>query len=98
MKLKVIVFKGAERWVAQCLDFDIAAQARSIDDLPLALSRAILAEIETARQRGESAFHRLPAPPRKYLEMSGPPLRSEAWLRCLPRFVEDFEGLRVLGS
>ncbi len=90
-ELRAVVFKGRESWVVQCLEFDIAAQAPSLEALPVRLARALLAEIEFSQQRGEEPFSRLPRAPEKYWDMVPGATEEdrEAWRPFLPGFVDN---------
>jgi hypothetical protein len=41
IKLRVLFLKENDSWVAQCLDYDIAAQAKTIEALKLAFNKTI---------------------------------------------------------
>jgi hypothetical protein len=69
LELRVVVFRGNTKWVAQCLERDIAAQADSLAELPTRLGRALTAEIAFSQERGEPAFEMLPEAPRRYWAM-----------------------------
>jgi len=45
-QIRVLVRKEGDFWVAQCLEFDIGAQARDPNDLP----RRLIAALEAQRQ------------------------------------------------
>jgi hypothetical protein len=89
--LRAVVFKGRESWVVQCLEYDIAAQAPSLEALPVRLARALLAEIEFSQQRGEVPFSTLPRAPEKYWDMVPGATEEDrdAWRPFLPGFVDD---------
>ena len=69
VELRVVVFRGFTKWVAQCLERDIAAQADSLGELPTRLAHALLAEIKFSEERGEPAFKLLPPAPTRYFAM-----------------------------
>ena len=90
-ELRAVVFKGRESWVVQCLEFDIAAQAPTLETLPVHLARALLAEIEHSQRRGEVPFTRLPRAPKKYWDMVPGATEEDrdAWRTFLPSFVDN---------
>jgi hypothetical protein len=71
MKISVLVFKektqdGTDWWVAQCLEYDLATQARSLDDLSYEIQRLMFAHIVAAEAEGLTPFECLPPAPRWY--------------------------------
>ena len=75
MRLDVLVTKEADWWVAQCLQYDVAAQAKTLADLRCAFERALLAHVIVSLEKKVEPFDSLPSAPRKYWE---------AWERALP--------------
>ena len=69
LEFRVVVFRGFTKWVAQCLERDIAAQADTLSELPAKLARALAAEIQFSEERGEPAFELLPSAPVRYFAM-----------------------------
>lgn len=68
-EMRVVIFKGLSKWVAQCLESDIAAQADRLEDLPAKLLKALEAEVEFSKRKGKEAFRRLPQAPDRYFSM-----------------------------
>lgn len=63
-QLRVVVFKDGDLWVAQCLEYDIGAQAPDLDSLRNRLNMAIQVDLETSlEKRGEPFAGIEPAPP-----------------------------------
>lgn len=63
--LRVIVFQDNGLWVAQCLEYDIGAQANDVDTLMSRLEVAIKSEFkESIEQNGKPFAGIDPAPPR----------------------------------
>jgi hypothetical protein len=54
---------GESRWIAQCLEVDIASQGRTIPDAMYELSRMIAARILTGDELGIDPFAGVPAAP-----------------------------------
>jgi predicted RNase H-like HicB family nuclease len=75
MRLDVLVTKEADWWVAQCLQYDLAAQAKTIADLRYAFERALAAHVVVSLEKKVEPFDSLPSAPRKYWD---------AWERALP--------------
>ncbi len=81
--IRVVVFQDDGVWVAQCLEYDIGAQAGDIDTLNERLNVALKAELKESIERGKEPFAGIdPAPQRfhtmwehrsRYVEMTPPP-------------------------
>jgi hypothetical protein len=54
--IRVIVAREGDFWVAQCLEYDIGAQARDLDELRRRLQMAIQAEHDESMKRYGRAF------------------------------------------
>ncbi len=54
------------RWSAQCLEYDVAVQADSIEGLRDALQDALLAYVAANRSEGREDFAGLPEAPEKF--------------------------------
>ena len=66
--IRVVVFKDAELWVAQCLEYDIGAQAENIDELNLRIEVVLDAEMKESLERHGKPFAGIdPAPERFHL-------------------------------
>ncbi len=48
--VRVVFYKDANTWVAQCIEYDIAAFAETLKDLPRAIERAIAANSRRSAQ------------------------------------------------
>lgn len=65
MAIRVVVFKDDGQWVAQCLEFDIGAQADNIDLLNDRLKVVLMAEFKESMERHSQPFAGIdPAPER----------------------------------
>lgn len=64
-KIRVLVFRDPELdiWVAQGLEHDICAQAKTIEEVHAAFERAILADAAVAIERGEEPLAAIPKAP-----------------------------------
>jgi hypothetical protein len=66
--IRVLLLKEGDHWVAQCLEFDIGAQARDLGELGKRLLVAIEAErAESVRRHGKS-FEGIAAAPAYFHE------------------------------
>jgi len=68
VKVRILIFKGRRKWVAQCLEFDIAVQADALEDLQAKFQVAIEGERRYCEERGLTPLTRLPEAPRRYFE------------------------------
>ncbi len=63
------MFREKDRWVAQCLDIDIAVQAKAEGDLPYELGLTLVGRILAADKLGIDPFEGLPRAPKRYWDM-----------------------------
>ena len=93
--IRVIVFKDEGLWVAQCLEYDIGAQADDLDALSDRLLVTLKAEInESVERHGEPFAGIPPAPKRFHLMWDRRPRSIEvtpaAWIKTRERPMLDF--------
>jgi hypothetical protein len=63
IRLRVLVLKENRTWVAQCIDYDIAAQGTSIPDALKCFEQTVLAQISINIEDGKAPFEGIgPAP------------------------------------
>lgn len=63
MVFRVVIFREGDWWVAQCVDHDVAAQARSLRDLPLEFEAALVADVTWHHRNGiDLLMNLVPAP------------------------------------
>ena len=67
-RLRVVVVQEGKWLSAQCLEYDIATQARTLDDLAYELQR-IICHIATSRTLNKEPFEGLPKAPQKFWDM-----------------------------
>jgi hypothetical protein len=68
-RIRTILFQEGDWWVAQCLDVDIAAQAKTEEDLEYELGRILVGHVMASEELGAVPFANLPPAPRRYWEM-----------------------------
>jgi hypothetical protein len=62
--INAVVFHDGDHWVAQCIEFDIAARADEPGKLPRAIERALVANLAMNRELGRLGLDGIePAPP-----------------------------------
>jgi hypothetical protein len=67
--IRTVLFQEGGWWVAQCLDVDIAAQARTERDLYYELGRLLVGRILAGEKLGVDPFRSLPPAPKRYWDM-----------------------------
>ena len=62
-QLRIVAYRDADMWVAQCLEYDISAQALDMDTLVARMHATIVAEADHTREvHGEAFLGLEPAP------------------------------------
>jgi len=67
--IRAVAFRRGEWWIAQCLEFGIATQARRLEDLPYELNRLLKAQVAASLEVGVEPFQGFSPAPRKYWDM-----------------------------
>jgi hypothetical protein len=67
--IRAIVFQEGDWLSAQCLEYDIATQAKTLDDLSYELQRIIVGHFTISRRLGKEPFEGIPKAPDKYWKM-----------------------------
>src|SRR5690348_3836100 len=67
--IRAIMFKEGDLWVGQCLEYDIGAQARDLDELRARLTIAVEVEKRESIERCGTPFAGIPAAPRYFHEL-----------------------------
>src|SRR5437660_11714409 len=68
-KLRVIIFQEGEWLCAQCLEYDFATQAKTLDDLRFALERMLVGHVAISLANGVKPFKSRRRAPAKYWEL-----------------------------
>jgi hypothetical protein len=69
IEVNVVAFQEGDLWVAQCVEYDIAAFAKTITALPRAFERAVAANLCANADLGRSAFEGIPKPPEHFRQL-----------------------------
>lgn len=64
-----VVYQDGDVWVAQCVEYDIAAFAKHPTELPRALERALAANVCVNVDLGREALDGIPAAPAKFRQL-----------------------------
>jgi len=67
--ISVLLLQEGEWWSAQCLEYDIATQARTLPELRNELERVLLLHVLMALEQGREPFTGIARAPKKYWEM-----------------------------
>jgi len=77
-EIRVVIFRDAEMWAAQCLEYDIGTQAATLSELHTRLELTLRAELkESIERRGEAFTGIDPAPARYHQMWENDPLRVQ---------------------
>lgn len=61
--ISVLIERDEEWWIAQCVEHDLATQARTLDDLHQEIQRMLIAHVAACEEEGIEPFQIPPAPP-----------------------------------
>jgi len=67
--LRAVLFEEGDSWSAQCLDYDIVAQAETLRDLPGELARILAVHIAASVQINREPFSGIAAAPQRFWEL-----------------------------
>lgn len=68
-KIRTVLFQEGDWWVGQCLDIDIAAQAKTQEGLRQELMRLLVGRAMASEKLGIEPFQGLPPAPRRYWDL-----------------------------
>lgn len=69
MTLRVLIMREAGTWVAQCLEYNIGAQAEDLDQLQERLTGALRLELLTSMREAGTPFAGIPAAPSHFEDL-----------------------------
>lgn len=69
ISIRVVVFQDEGKWVGQCLEYDIGAQADSIDELSDRLQVVLKAELKESMDRHGKPFAGIDSAPERFQHM-----------------------------
>lgn len=67
-KFRIIAFQEGDWWVAQCLERDIATNARKLGDLWYEIEKALVGQV-MVNEGAKDAFEGIPRAPQRYWDM-----------------------------
>ena len=65
-RVHVVVFREGDWWVGQCLEYDIATQAKTLTDLHYEVGRLLVGHYAVAIERGWTPFESVPPAPARH--------------------------------
>lgn len=69
IEVSVVAFQQGALWVAQCVEYDIAAFAKTLPELPRALERAVAANLCANADLGREVLDGVPPAPERFRQM-----------------------------
>jgi hypothetical protein len=69
VRISVIAFHDEGKWIAQCVEYDIAASAETLPKLRKAFEKAVIANICVNKELGHSGLDGIPAAPSKFRDL-----------------------------
>src|SRR5262245_9190583 len=67
--LSAVLYEQGEWWIAQCLEYDITTQARSLPELQYEIERVVFAHVCASLVEGRKPFEGLNEAPQKFWRM-----------------------------
>jgi hypothetical protein len=92
IEVNVVVFEDGDLWVAQGIEFDIAARADKASKLPRAFERALVANLATNHALGRDALDKIPPAPQRYRELFD---KAQFDLKNRGRSIASPEGIKI---
>jgi hypothetical protein len=68
-RIRAVVFKEGEHWIAKCLEYSYSIQVRRLEDVPRELRRCLAWQILLSLEMGIEPFNGFKPSSRKYWEM-----------------------------
>ena len=65
----MVIFKDGNWWIAQCLNYDIAALAGTLEDVLYEIQRMLVGRIIMAEKLGIDPFEGIPPAPKWYRDI-----------------------------
>lgn len=65
-RISVLLSENQGIWLAQCLEYDIAVEAKSLEDVSYELERTLVGHLVICDENNEEPFERIPPAPQEY--------------------------------
>jgi len=87
LHLRILVLQDGPWWVAQCLEYDLGAEAKSLDDALYEMEKTIVGQIFFDIKHDRVPFSTLPPAPARYVELfhmpqGAPSYESDVRVAC----------------
>lgn len=69
LRIRAVLFEEEGWWVAQCLEYNVATQAKSLEDLRYELERILLGHLVVSAENATEPFQNLPPAPQRFWRM-----------------------------
>jgi hypothetical protein len=69
INVTAVLLQEGDWWSAQCLEYDIATQARSLTALHYELQRVLTSHVAVSQELGRQPFQGLPPAPQQFWDM-----------------------------
>ena len=79
IKISVILIEHEKQWSAQCLQYDIGAQANTLSDVVYELNRSLAGYMAICEELGVAPFANLSAAPQMYWDMASKASRIDSF-------------------
>ena len=83
LSLRVITYREGDSWIAQCVDYDICAQANDMKTLMRRFDATVTCDYEQSLAAGGEPFAGIPPAPKEIVAL---------WEECNPKFEADSFG------
>ena len=67
--IHAVAFRRGEWWIAQCLEYRLSTQTRTLEELPYELDRLLTVQIQASLARGIEPFAGFSPAPKRFWEM-----------------------------
>jgi hypothetical protein len=67
--IHAVALHRGEWWVVQCLEYDIATQARTLDGLLVELEQILAGYVTVGRREGRDLFAEMPKAPKRFWDL-----------------------------
>ena len=68
LRLRIVVFQEDDLVCAQCLEYDIAAQAKTLEDCLYEVSRLVVGHLAIAAENEVTPFQGIPSAPQRFVD------------------------------
>ena len=69
LPMNIVVFMQGTHYIAQCLEYDLGAQGKTIGELKKSFMRVLAAQVTMDQKAGRAPLEGIPRAPSKYFEM-----------------------------